>query len=72
MTHRAMGRLADISTKAVDTLEALLGAESDSVKLGAARIILEAGTRLREIVELEERLAELEEQVNQGERENKR
>jgi hypothetical protein len=56
MTCRALGRLADISTKAVDTLEALLSAHSDGIKLGAARVILEVGNKLRETVELGERV----------------
>ena len=62
MVQRALGRLADASVQAVDTLRALLSAEADTVKLGAARAILELGNRLRETVELEERIAALEQQ----------
>jgi hypothetical protein len=39
---------------------ALLRAKSRSVRLGAARAILELGTKLRESVELEQRIAALE------------
>jgi hypothetical protein len=61
MVARALGKLADASTEAVDTLRSLLHAEAESVKLGAARAILELGNKLRDAVEVEERLARLEE-----------
>jgi hypothetical protein len=60
MVENAVGQLADASTAAVATLRALLEAEADTVKLGAARAILEMGTKLRESVELEARIAALE------------
>jgi len=60
MVGRATGRLADESSKAVATLAALLSAESESVRLGAARSILELGTKLREATEIEQRLTALE------------
>jgi hypothetical protein len=41
MIDRATGRLSDAATKAVDRLVALLDAESETVRLGAARSILE-------------------------------
>jgi hypothetical protein len=65
MTQRAAGRLADGMATAADTLRGLLNAESDAVKLGAARSLLELGAKLRESVELEERLANLERRINQ-------
>jgi hypothetical protein len=60
MVAQALGRLAGAMTEAADTLRQLLGAEAESVRLSAARTILELGNRLRESVELEERLAALE------------
>src|SRR4051812_42945762 len=42
---RAVGQLADTSTAAVQTLRSLLDAESDTVRLGAARAILDQATR---------------------------
>lgn len=57
---RAASQLADAATDAAKTLRDLLEAEADSIKLGAARAILELGTKLRESVELEQRLAALE------------
>jgi hypothetical protein len=60
MVARALGRLADGMTAAADTLRQLLAASGDNVKLGAARALLELGVKLRESVELERRLADLE------------
>jgi len=60
MVENAVGELAAAATAAVCTLRALLGAESGSVRLGAARAVLELGSRLRESVELEQRVAALE------------
>jgi hypothetical protein len=60
MLMQAVGKLADASTNAVSTLGRLLDAESESVQLGAARSILELGTKLREATELDQRLRDLE------------
>jgi hypothetical protein len=60
MVQRALGKLVDAATQAVDTLRGLLAAESESVKLGAARSILELGCKVKEAVELELRIAALE------------
>ncbi len=59
MVARSVGMLADASSEAVATLKGLLRAESESVKLGAARSVLEIGTKLRESVELTAEVAEL-------------
>lgn len=58
--EQAVGLLADSLTDAVRTLRALLEADSESTRLGAARTILDAGPRLRESEELAERIAALE------------
>ena len=60
---QAVGTLADASTVAASTLRGLLKAESESVRLGAARSILELAVKLRESEELERRIAALEEQT---------
>jgi hypothetical protein len=60
MFEQAAARLTARSTSAADALGDLLGADSESVRLGAARSILELGAKLREAVELEARVAELE------------
>ncbi len=63
MVSRAVGLLADAATDAVSTMRGLLSAESESVRLGAARGILELGTRLRETVELAAELQRLKDTV---------
>lgn len=60
MVTRALGKMADSMTAAADTLRQLLTASGDNVKLGAARALLELGVKLRESVELEQRMADLE------------
>jgi hypothetical protein len=62
----ALGQLADASTQAVTTLRALLGAEGELVRLGSARAILELGHKLRESVEMEARIAALEQRSVNG------
>ena len=70
MIASAVGTLAKASTAAAVTLATLLGKEQPpSIRLGAARSILELGSKLRETQELEERIAALEERVaQQGQR----
>lgn len=61
MTSRALGRLADGMAGAADTLGFLSRkGKSETVRLGAARAILELGSKLREAVEMEARIAALE------------
>lgn len=69
MMNRALGRLADGMSEAANTLRALLTAEGESIRLAASRSMLELGAKLRESVELEERLQALEQQLTKrGER----
>jgi len=63
MVQRSLGRMADGMSEAAEVLRKLLAAESESVRLGAARSLLELGVKLRESVELEQRLADLEQQM---------
>jgi len=60
MTERATALLTELSTSAANALGALLKADSEAVRLGAARSILELGARLREAGEIEARIAALE------------
>jgi HEAT repeat protein len=60
MIGQALGRMAAGMTEAADVLRALLKAEAETVRLGAARSLLDLGVKLREVVEFEERLAALE------------
>jgi transposase-like protein len=60
MVARCLGRMADGMSDAADTLRKLLTAESESVRLGAARALLEVGVKVRDSAEVGERIAELE------------
>lgn len=60
MVCRALGKMADGMGDAADKLRQLLAANSEAVQLGACRALLELGVKLRESVELEQRLAALE------------
>jgi hypothetical protein len=61
MTARALGRLVESMSGAADTLGFLARkAKQEAVRLAAARAVLELGTKLRESVELEERIIALE------------
>jgi hypothetical protein len=64
MVQQALGKMADGMAEAADTLRQLLHAKSESVRLGAARSLLELGVKLRESVELETRIAALERQTD--------
>jgi hypothetical protein len=68
MVGQALGKMADGMTEAADTLRKLLTAQSESIRLGAARSILELGNKLRESAEFAERLAILEQQVAEREK----
>ena len=61
MTARALGRLVDSMASAADTLGFLSRkGKSEMVRLSAARAVIELGVKLRETVDLEERIAALE------------
>jgi hypothetical protein len=63
MVSQSSGRLAVLAAAAAMTLGNLLKANSETVRLGAARAILELGGKLRETEELEARIAALEERL---------
>jgi hypothetical protein len=61
MTAQALGQLVAAMAGAARTLHVLCrSGQSEMVRLSAARSIIEMGTRLRESIELEERLTLLE------------
>jgi hypothetical protein len=60
----AAGRLCAASGRAVDTLNKLLTSKSDSIKLSAARSILESAVKVVELVRIEGRLVEIERMLN--------
>jgi hypothetical protein len=65
MVSRAAATLTAAGTEAVKTLLVLQQpAVPAAVRLGAARAVLEMGIKLREMADLEERLAALEQQID--------
>lgn len=64
MIDRAAARLANGASEAADCLRSLLSTEGPSVRLGAARALLEMAFRSRELLEYEERLQKLEELIH--------
>jgi transposase-like protein len=65
MFSRALGCMADGAVSGALVLRQLcLKATSENVRLGAARALLELGPKLRESVELEQRLQALEQRLN--------
>jgi len=59
--EEATGRLSAASSKAIQTMEALMDADVPaSTRLAACRAILEFGSRYREVNEFESRLSQLE------------
>jgi hypothetical protein len=67
MVHRTAGMVTAASTQAVKTLIALQDPSTPaSVRLGAARALLEFGIKLRDSAEMEQRLARLEHLSTEG------
>jgi hypothetical protein len=60
MLAQALGRVVHGMTDAADVLKTLLDAKSESVALGASRALLELGVKLRDSLDLEQRIAALE------------
>jgi hypothetical protein len=56
----AVGRLAAVSTAAVDTLVDCLDSERDMARVQAAKVLLDATLALRESLDLEQRIAAIE------------
>jgi hypothetical protein len=63
LVTRTVGRLSALGVLASETLQKLLGATSDTVRLGAARAVLEFQFRGSEVFTLARAVAELREQV---------
>ena len=63
MIDRAAGVLADASSEAAQCLRQLLKAKSETVRLGAARALLELAFKSRELLDYEERLQQLEDML---------
>jgi hypothetical protein len=57
---QALGRLADNMTRAADSFVTVLNSEREELRLRAARGMLSLGLRLRDSVELTERIRQIE------------
>src|SRR4051794_11318261 len=55
----AAGRLADLSGKAADVLGGLLDSGAETVRLQAAKAVLDVGPKIREAADLGEQVADL-------------
>lgn len=66
MTNRTLGHITDAMTAAADTLRSLLNAEAESVRLAAARTILELPNKMSISLELAEQLEELKQHYEQA------
>lgn len=62
--EQAVGKLAHCSLQAALTMQELLDSASDSIRLNAARSILDFGMQLRQFSEFEVRIQQLEERAN--------
>jgi hypothetical protein len=56
-------RMVCITGRAIDTLEELLGSESEKIRLSAARIVLNGTVKMRQLAELEQELQQIREIV---------
>jgi len=66
LVDQAVGLLTDANVAAVETLRSLLDGEPASVRLSAAKAVVELSVKLRENVEFSERLEKLEQAVAQS------
>ena len=64
MFDQALGTLAEAGVQAVGALKFLLGSADERVRLNAAKATLQLGVQLREQLELDQRLAALEDLGN--------
>ena len=58
--ERAMGIMSKAATESATVLRKLLRSEDGRLRLQAARVLLEQGAKVRELVNIEQRIAELE------------
>ena len=60
MFDAALGNLAEAAVEAVQTLRSLMGSADERVSLSACKAVVELGGRLREQIEIERRISNLE------------
>lgn len=66
----AVGRLAKLAGKAIDTIGGLLDSDSEPIKLSAGKTISDLWPKLREQTDLAEQLAELQRKIEEVQRGN--
>lgn len=64
LVDAAAGKITNGLDAAAECLRKLLTSDSDAIKLSAARALFDIGIRLKEVVELESRLLDVEERLN--------
>jgi hypothetical protein len=64
LVDAAAGKISNTLDVAADCLKNLLGSASDAIRLSAARALFDIGLRLKEAVELENRLQAVEDRLN--------
>ena len=63
MFERGAARMADLVSRSIDTLSELMEqSKSESIRLSAAKSVIDGAVRLRELISIESRLAEMERQ----------
>jgi hypothetical protein len=68
IVRQAVGKLGDASTHAAAVLRELLNADSESVRLSAARSILDHTVKFSEFASVEQRLSSLEASLKESEK----
>ena len=68
IVRQAVGRLGDASTQAAAVLRELLCADSETVRLSAARSILDHCVKLSEFANVEQRLSNIEAAIQTSEK----
>lgn len=68
IVRQAVGKLGDASTQAAAVLRELLNADSETVRLSAARSILDHTVRLSEFANVEQRLSSIEAAIQANEK----
>jgi hypothetical protein len=67
LTERACGLLTAAGLEAVQVLSRLMAGGPPAVRLSAAKAVLDLGVKLREVVDLEAQVADLERRVDERE-----
>ena len=66
MLEAALGRMAENMTRAADKVARLLDSDNEAIALRAARTLLSLGLRLRDSVELADRIDEIERELDRN------